>query len=92
MKDNILKTLRRFIREEIGRNFHTIDTTPFTFEDTEGYDIQIDGTDERGFFLTIFYNQKKLSYSSQYSTHEDAHHAARMFIEKDKMRRFNNQP
>jgi len=89
MKYKSLSLLRKFIREEIGRNYHTVDPSPYTFADTEGYDIQIDGTDERGFFLTIYFQQKKVTPSQRYHSHEDAYHSARLFIEKDKVKRSN---
>ena len=91
MSDTFLKNLRMFIREEIGRNYQTVDNSPYTFADEAGYDIQIDGTDERGFFLTIFLDREKITPSQRYASHDDAYHAARMIIEKDKIRKYNKK-
>ena len=41
MRLSLIK-LRALIREEIGRNFHTIETNPpFTFENVPGIDVSI---------------------------------------------------
>tara|TARA_B100000683_G_scaffold273125_1_gene317984 strand:- start:744 stop:1022 length:279 start_codon:yes stop_codon:yes gene_type:complete len=90
MSNTFLKNLRTFIKEEIGRNYHTVDDSSYTFADEDGYDIQIDGTDERGFFLTVYHDREKLTPSQRYNSHDDAYHAARMIIEKDKVRKFNS--
>ena len=55
-----LKLLKQFIKEEIGRNFHTLQSDPYTFEDFEDYTIEIDGSTEGGFFLTIFFKDDKI--------------------------------
>jgi hypothetical protein len=39
-----VKLLRRYVRvliEQIGRNYHTIDTNPYSFEDYPGIDTEI---------------------------------------------------
>jgi len=36
-----LKRLRRLIREEIGRNYHTIDNDPYSFLDYPGIEVEI---------------------------------------------------
>ena len=40
MKSNI-KLLRRFIREEIGRNYHTVDTDPIQYDYDSDIDVEI---------------------------------------------------
>jgi hypothetical protein len=99
-----LKQLRKLIREssamkkmvttrvseEIGRNVHTINTSPYTFEDFKDYNIEIDGSTEGGFFLTIFFQNEKMIPSTRFNSYDDAHHHARMVIDKDRVTRMNS--
>lgn len=87
MKD--LKDLRRFIREEIGRNFHTIKSDSYTFQDFQDYDIDISGSTSGGFFLTIFYRKDKIYPTQRFNTYEDALHHSRMIVDKDRVGRMN---
>lgn len=84
------RQLRRIIREEIGRNFHTINTSPYTFDDFEDYNVEIDGSTEGGFFLTIYFQDEKMTPSTRFSNYDDAHHHARMVIDKDRVTKMNS--
>lgn len=83
------KLLRRYIKEEIGRNYHTLNNSSYTFEDFQDYDIEIDGSTTGGFFLTIFYQNDKIYPTQRFESYSDAHHAARMVIDKDRVGRMN---
>lgn len=85
-----LSLLRHFIKEEIGRNYHTLNNDSYTFEDFQDYDIEINGTTQGGFFLTISYLGNKVYPTQRFESYSDAHHAARMFIDKDRVGRMNN--
>jgi hypothetical protein len=84
-----LRILRKFIREEIGRNYHTIDDTPYTFDDFQDYDIQVDGSTAGGFYLTVYYKDEKIFPSQMFSSHDDAQHHSRMVVDRDRVRRMN---
>ena len=84
------EVLRRFIREEIGRNYQTINPDPYTFADFSDYNIEINGSDENGFFLTVEYQGEKIIPVNTYRTYEDAYHASRMAIDHDRVRRMNS--
>ena len=86
---NDYKQLRKFIREEIGRNFHTLDNMSYTFEDFQDYNIEIDGSTTNGFYLTIFYKDDKIFPTQMFQSKEDAHHHARMVVDKDRVKRMN---
>ena len=86
---NDYKQLRKFIREEIGRNFHTLDNMSYTFEDFQDYNIEIDGSTDGGFYLTIYYKELKIFPTSMFKSNEDAHHHARMVVDKDRVKRMN---
>ena len=85
------KLLRKFIKEEIGRNFHTINNSPYTFEDFHDYDIEIDGAAEGGFFLTVYFKREKIFPTQRFESHNDAHHTARMVVDKDRVGRMNHE-
>ena len=81
--------LRKFIREEIGRNYHTINVSPYTFDDFQDYNIEIDGSTDGGFYLTVHYKDEKIFPTQMFSTHDDAHHHSRMVVDRDRVRRMN---
>tara|TARA_B100001287_G_scaffold120017_1_gene101090 strand:- start:470 stop:733 length:264 start_codon:yes stop_codon:yes gene_type:complete len=86
MKENIL---RDFIREEVGRNLRTVNTNPYTFGDMGDYDIEIVPHREGKFYLTIRLGGEKITPVSVYSSHDEAMHASRMVIDKDRVTRMN---
>lgn len=85
-----LKILRKFIQEEIGRNQQTVDPGPYTYADLPDYNIEINGSDEHGFFLTVEYQGEKLVPVNTYRTYEDARHASRMVVDHDRVKRMNH--
>jgi hypothetical protein len=85
------KLLRQFIRESIGRNYHTIDTSPHTFDDFQDYDTEIDGAIDGSIYMTIFYKGEKIFPTQRFSTFNDAHHHSRVVIDKDRVYRMNNE-
>ena len=89
-KRRFIETLRKFISEEIGRSFKSVITDPYTFEDFQDYNIEIDGSTEGGFFLTVTYKGEKVVPTSRFNDHEEAHHASRMIIDNDRVKRMNN--
>ena len=59
--------LRKFIKEEIGRNFHTKDNNPYTFDDFSDYNVEINGDTRGDFFLKVTYKDKKVAPISRFS-------------------------
>jgi len=86
-----ISILRRLIREEIGRNYRTLDNTPHTFEDFQDYDIEITGTTTEGFLLDVFYKNSKLHPTQKFLTYSEAQHASRMIVDRDRVSRMNNE-
>ena len=82
-----LKLLKKIINEEIGRNFKTNgnDNKPFNFKNYEGYDVEITGMPNVGWWVEISYNKKPIGEISRFSTEEEANHFARMVIDKDRI-------
>ena len=85
-----ISILRKFIKEELGRNYHTLNDMSYTFEDFQDYDLQIDGDTKGGFFLTIYFRGDKIYPTQRFHSYVDAHHAARMVIDRDRVGRMNN--
>ena len=71
--------------EEIGRNFHTINTDPISYKDFAGYEVDIIATVDGSFILSIFYGENKLTSSRKYSTKEEADLAARQTVERHRL-------
>jgi len=84
----IFNALRIFFEFPLPDN--TINTSPYTFEDFKDYNIEIDGSTEGGFFLTIFFQNEKMIPSTRFNSYDDAHHHARMVIDKDRVTRMNS--
>ncbi len=84
-----LVELRRLIRnvlaEEIGRNFHTVNTEPISYKDFAGYEVDIIATSDGSFILSIFNGEKKLTPSRKYTTREEADLAARQTVERHRL-------
>ena len=82
--------LRRFIREEIGGNYHTVRNDSYTFQDFQDYDIEISGEGSGRFHLNVFYKGNKLFDTQSFSSESEARHAARMIIDSDRVKRMNH--
>ena len=58
MKESLENILRMIIREEIGRNFHTTNNMPYSFEDYPEIDVQIYPSRGLGGLEDVRYNVK----------------------------------
>jgi hypothetical protein len=86
----LIKTLKKIIKEEIGRNFHTLDDDPHTFEDFSDYEIEIDGSNMYGFYLAVFFKNNKIFPRTYFSNYDDAYHHSRMVIDDHRVKYMNN--
>ena len=93
MKKSSLELIRQFIKEQVSRmdtvgaalGTKTQDTSPYTFEDTPGYDIEIISNVNDGYMVTISYNGKKIGHSAVFRDYAEANHHARMIIDKHRV-------
>jgi hypothetical protein len=87
----VFDLLRELIREEIGRNFHTLHPEPHTFEDFSDYDIEINGNTLDGFYLTIrFIPSKQTIFPTCFFQDEtEARHKSRMVIDQHRVQFMN---
>jgi len=84
-----IDNLRRFIREELGKNLRSANTEPHTFDDIDGYDVQIDGFVGNGYTLTVFYYEEKIFPATRFNDREEAVSFSRQVIDKDRVKRMN---
>ena len=93
MKIQSINLLREFIREQVARadrvgastGMRTVDTTPYTFEDYPGYNIDITADVNGEYMLTIKHKGKKISPVSVYHDYDEAYHQARMVIDRHRV-------
>jgi len=80
------KKLRALIREEIGRNFHTLETNPpFTFENVPGIDVSIYPAEVGTTYyvdIVVEENDDLSSPTRSFMDEEEARMFARQYVEK----------
>jgi len=86
MKSREIILLRQFIREQLARNMHTLDSSPNTFEDFQDYETNIihDIVND-AYSLTVLYKGEKIGNTITYPTHDEAHHQSRMIVDKHRV-------
>ena len=81
--------IRRFVRrvlvEEIGRNFHTVNTEPISYKDFADYEVDIIMLQDGGYIVSILYKGKKLTPIRKYSSKEEAEFAAEKLVSKHRI-------
>ncbi len=89
-----MNTIRRLVklllREEIGRNYHTVDDSPHTFRSFEDYDILINPLGDFRYSLSVEFKGKKIGELQMFSSYEEADHAARMQIDNHRVKFMNS--
>lgn len=83
--------IRKIIKEEIGRNFKTIDNNPFQFDDYVDYDMEMTGNTLDGFYLTIYYKNNKVLPTTKFKDHDECKHFGRVFIDKHRVWSMNQE-
>jgi hypothetical protein len=85
-----LSLLEAFIKEEIGRNFHTVDPTPNTWEDFQDYQIECFPTETGAYTVDVSFEGKKLTQTARFQNETEAKHFARMVVDKHRVTAMNN--
>lgn len=85
-----LKLLEAFIQEEIGRNFHTVNTDPNTWKDFQDYNIECFPTEKGDYTVDVSFKDKKLSPTARFPNETEAKHFARMVVDKHRVNAMNN--
>lgn len=58
---------------------------PNTFDETEGYDIELVADVNQGYSLIVNYEGKPIAPSSSYKDYDEAYHQARMIIDRHRV-------
>ena len=82
MTSLIRKVVRKILKEEIARNYHTIDPSPNTWDSFQDFEIEYYPQNDGSYLLDISFKGKKLSPISRFGALEDAQHHARMVVDK----------
>ena len=88
------KLLRLLIREEIGRNFHTLDNDPYSYNDYPGMEINVyaDANGKKWFAqVTCLFDDKLSTPLNSFNSEIDANNFARQSAEQiNRIRLANN--
>jgi len=79
------------VQEAIGRNMHTIDTTPNTWDSFQDFEINYYPQEDGFYLMDVSFKGKKLGPSRRFNTQAEAEHQARMIIDKSRVD-FMNSP
>jgi len=87
------KFLRFYIRqvlfEEIGRNYHSLDTNPNTWSSFQDFEIEYYPQEDGTYLMDIFFKGKQMAPISKFGSYEDAQHHARMIVDKYRVEYMN---
>jgi hypothetical protein len=90
MRSQALRRIIRYVlREEIGRNFHTVNTDPISYKDFANYEVDIIVTSDGKYTSTIFFKDKKITPTRSYNTREEAELAARHVVDRHRFSQEN---
>jgi len=79
------------LSEEIGRNMHTTDITPNTWDSFQDFEIEYFPQDDGSHLMDISFKGKKLAPTIKFGSHDDAKHHARMIVDKYRVQVMNSQ-
>tara|TARA_B100000029_G_C16947422_1_gene731219 strand:+ start:145 stop:411 length:267 start_codon:yes stop_codon:yes gene_type:complete len=77
--------LRMIIREEIGRNYHTLDNSPYDFSEFPGYDVEIILTAQDRHLVDIRYQDANLTHPREFNSRAEAELYARNIVERHRL-------
>jgi hypothetical protein len=86
-----LSSLKRVIREEIGRSYKTLQNDPFSFKDFSDYNIEIYGDTINGFYLTIYCKNQKIFPTTFFKDRKDCEHTSRIVVDKHRVSLMNGE-
>ena len=92
MEDHI--TLRKYVRSiiiEIGRNIHSVHTSPISYKDFQDYDIEIYPTGDSNFIVSISFRGDLISTASNFKYQEEADQFARSVVDTHRVKFMNSQ-
>ena len=92
MNQTLLRSvIRHVLQEEIGRNMHTTDITPNTWDSFQDFEIEYFPQDDGSHLMDISFKGKKLAPTTKFGSHDDAKHHARMIVDKYRVQVMNSK-
>jgi len=92
MRESNLRILvRQILREEISRNYHTIDPDPITWSSFQDFEINYYPQADGFYLMDVSYKNKKLGPTTRYKNYEEAEHHARMIVDKYRVEVMNDE-
>ena len=91
MKQLIRKFVSELLAEEIGRNYHTLDPTPNTWDSFQDFEIEYYPQNDGAYLMDIFFKGKQIIPTSRYPSQTEAQHYARMIIDKYRVEYMNKK-
>ena len=83
MKD--IERVRRIIREEIGRNYHTVNNDPNTWESFQDYEIESYPQENGEYTISVSYKGQPLVKTARFKNETECKHFARMVVDKHRV-------
>lgn len=86
-----LKLLEAFIKEEIGRNYHTVNPDPITWSSFQDYEINYYPQENGQYLVDISYEGEKIVPTGRFQNETECKHFARMVIDKHRVSAMNSK-
>ena len=86
-----MSLLRKFIREEIGRNYHTTDNDPHTWDSFQDYRIEKCPQENGQYTLELYYKDEQLVPNTRFPNETECDSYARQVIDKHRIIAMNNE-
>lgn len=90
MKSKLRIWVHEILQEEIGRNYHTLDPTPNTWDTFQDFEIEYFPQGDGTYLMDISFKGKKLAPTTRFGSQEDAKHHARMVVDKYRVEYMNS--
>lgn len=83
--------LKAFIKEEIGRNYHTLHNDPHTWDSFQDYEITYAPTGSGKYSVSISFKGEELVPTSEFKNETECKHFARMIVDKHRVYAMNER-
>jgi len=90
MKKSLIELfISRILHEEIGRNHHTIDNDPLTWDKFDDFDIEYYDKDDGTCLIDISFKNEKIVSMQLFGSRKDAESFARTIVDKTRVEFMN---
>ena len=89
MDQLIREVVKTILLEEIGRNYHTLDPDPNTWDSFQDFEIEYYPQGDGTYLMDISFKNKKIIPTSRFGSQEEARHHARMVLDKYRVQYMN---